>query len=425
MSQAGPGPRKDSWVQTNNVEDKGHEVHRLRERERQALKSAHSIKIKLDTTTRRLEKAQADLVASNQRAKQMETQLHDAERRAKETVAHLSRELLQCQSKLEKKAALLDTRSAELRDAQAYLALSDDVTDTEVLQLVNGINSRIYQVAANIADAFQPRYGEQQDVQVMEEAVARLQAFLDGNLLLALNTIHHADDHLVLQIALQAIIVSCAGWLCNTWNDAGCPLRDIYQAIRGIGAYALAIWSKFLLTSIDEWPEPQSIAGRWRALSRTYVKTLLTDDEDPQLIATNDLLDCITEILLANGISAPRDDLRMEIERGYADRLREVIHTSHEVQCITGERVISRDLSIVTVDPKEQFDSSRMVDEWADPKRARRGVECHPVLCTTQLGLAREERKTTERTGGEVGFAEVLLLKPTVVLQSLLEELSD
>ncbi|KAM5545533.1 hypothetical protein V8D89_000571 [Ganoderma adspersum] len=411
------GSRKDNSVQTDDeietlslqaaLEDKEHEVERLRKKIHRDSQHVHSIKIKLETTTRRLEKAEADRIASNQRAQQMETRLYDAERRTNKTIAQLTRELHQCQSELEVKAALLDTRSAELRDAQAYLTMLDDVTDAEVLQLVNGINSRIFQVAANIAGAFQPRYGEQKDVQVAAEAATRLGCFLDDGLLLALNAIHHADDTLIMQTALQAGMVSCTRWLCATWDfqtsDTSCLLQHIYQSIRRA--------------------EPQSIAGRWRALSRTYVKTFLADAAHRERIAADRLLDSITDVLLAGGISVPRQDLRMEIERGYVDRLREVIHASHEFQHITGECVISRDLLVVTANPEEPFDPSRMVDEWAGPKRARRSDDPHPVVCTTQLGLVREERKTPEGMGGEVGITEVVLLKPKVVLTSLLEEL--
>ena len=151
----------------------------------------------------------------------------------------------------------------------------------------------------------------------------------------------------------------------------------------------------------------------------------LQDDAVLERTASDTLVDHITDVLLIRGIAAEPQDLRMEVANGYADVLRGVVHLSCEFQRTTGEGIISRDLLVTTTDPEEPFDPTRMVDEWADPKRARRGPQCHPVLCTTQLGLVREEKKTTERTGGEEGFGEVLLLKPTVVLQSLLKELSN
>ena len=131
-----------------------------------------------------------------------------------------------------------------------------------------------------------------------------------------------------------------------------------------------------------------------------------------------------TDILLASGIGTPRQDLRVEVERSYADALCEIVRQSLEFQCITGERIISRDLFVDTAEPGALFDPSRMVDEWADSK----GVDHHrvnprPVLCTTQLGLVREERKATGSGDGEEGIVTVILLKPKVVLTSLLEEL--
>ncbi|KAI1793702.1 hypothetical protein LXA43DRAFT_1092493 [Ganoderma leucocontextum] len=415
------GSREEICVQTDleqveserlqaALQDKEREVKKLRKKEQEDTRHAQSFKTELEVTRRRLEKAEADRITFERWAQQAERALSEAEHRAKHSeasVAQLSRELRRSQAELQKTTALLDTRSAELRDAQAYLCRLDDVADTEVLQLVDSVNSRVFQAAANIADAFKPRYGEQKDAEVSQEAAARLRGLLNDDLLHALGSIDHTEDPLVVQTVLQAAMVSYTRWLCVTWNfhlgDPPCLLQEVYHVIRRT--------------------EQQSIAGRWRALSRTYVKTFFADDATRQRIATDGLLDHITDILLASGICMPQQDLRMEMEGSYADALREVVHLSLEFQRITGERIISRDLLVVTANPGAPFDPSRMVDEWAEPKSARRHIEPHPVLCTTQLGLVREERKAAEEAGGEEGISAVVLLKPKVVLKSLLDEL--
>ncbi len=145
----------------------------------------------------------------------------------------------------------------------------------------------------------------------------------------------------------------------------------------------------------------------------------LADERERQQTASDTLLRHITDILLVSGIAVAPQDLRTEVERSHADGLREVVRQSLEFQRITGEGIISRDLLIVATNLGEPFDPSRMVDEWADPK----GFDHHPVLCTTQLGLVREERKATGSGDGEEGIVTVILLKPKVVLTSLLEEL--
>ncbi|PIL34592.1 hypothetical protein GSI_03371 [Ganoderma sinense ZZ0214-1] len=318
------------------------------------------------------------------------------------TLAQYEQELRRTNDELRDTAALLDRRSAELRDAQAYLNHPDDVADSEVLHLVERINSRIYQTAASIADGFQSRYGEQKDIQGSHEAATRVRRLLDRELFHALNTKDHSGDPMVVQTALQAIMVSLAKWICDkrvrTWQPFG---QDAY---------------------VDDDPEQQSVAGRWRALSRTYVKMFFENHEDLEGTEVLVLVRDITNILLVYGIATAPQDLCTEVGNSYADALREIVHLSLKFQRITGEGIISRDLRILTARSGKPFDPSRMVDEWADPKKARHNDNTHPVLCTTQLGLVREEVKATE--GGVEGrVTEMVLLKPSVVLTSFLEEL--
>ena len=189
-----------------------------------------------------MKESEGDRIALRQRVQQTETRLSKAEDRVKAlegTIGQLSRELLQSQYGLEQTTALLDTRSAELNDAQAYLSKLDDIADSDVLQLVSGINSRIFQATSNIANAFQPRYDEQKGEQVSEEAAARLRGLLSDDVLLALRSLHHTDDPLVVQIALQAATASHSKWLCTTWDFqiGPCLLQHIYRSVRESGAY--------------------------------------------------------------------------------------------------------------------------------------------------------------------------------------------
>ncbi|KAM5545782.1 hypothetical protein V8D89_000820 [Ganoderma adspersum] len=345
--------------------------------------------------------------ATFERARQAERQVSEAEDRVNHLQAALAQsrqELRRTNDELQGTVALLDRRSAELRDAQAYLSRPDDVADGEVLRLVEGINSRVFQAAANIADAFQSRYGEQRDIP--QEAVARVQHLFGDSLLSTLFSIDHSGDSLGVQTVLQAIMVFHTRWLCATWdfNVTGRRkvLQNIYHLIRRT--------------------EQQSVAGRWRALSRTYVKMFLEDNADRERRDVGALVRDITDILLVCGIAATPQDLRTEVESSYANALRELVHLSLEFQRITGEAIISRDLLILVPRPGEPFDPSGMVDEWTDP-RAPNDYDAHPVLCTTQLGLVREEKTATEGAGGEEGIVTVTLLKPKVVLTSFLEEL--
>ncbi len=146
-------------------------------------------------------------------------------------------------------------------------------------------------------------------------------------------------------------------------------------------------------------------------------------DVDRERHSSNRLVDYIADILLICGIALTPQDLHMEVASSYDDALREIVHLSLEFQRITGEVIISRDLLVLTTRPGTPFDPSPMVDEWANPRKSRHAVDLHPVLCTIQLGVVREEGKAIEGAGRGDRIAPVVLLKPKVVLTSFLEDL--
>ena len=182
--------------------------------------------------------------ATFERARQEEKQVSGAEDR----INHLQAALSQSRQELQGTVALLDRRSAELRDAQAYLSRPDDIADGEVLRLVEGINSIMFQTAASIADAFQSRYGEQKDIP--QEAVARVQHLFGDSLLYTLCSIDHSGDSLGVQTVLQWVMVLHTHWLCATWdfNVTGHRkfLHKTYHLIRRTGTYLAAIRSELL-----------------------------------------------------------------------------------------------------------------------------------------------------------------------------------
>lgn len=253
LERSHTGSRKNASVQTDihddqlqtrrlqeALEGKERTLKHLKKIEEVSTKRVQSFQAELEAANGRLEKSEEGRIALQQRAQQAEARLSKAEDRTKalrDTVAQLSSELHQSQSTLEKTAALLDMRSAELHDAQTYLSKLDDVADSEVLQLVNGINSRIFQAMSNIANAFQPRYDEQKDEHwESEEAAAWLRGLLGDDIVLALRSIHRGDEPLVVQIALQAVTASYTRWLCTVWDlqdeKSSCLLQHIYQSIR-------------------------------------------------------------------------------------------------------------------------------------------------------------------------------------------------
>ena len=103
------------------------------------------------------------------------------------------------------------------------------------------------------------------------------------------------------------------------------------------------------------------------------------------------------------------------VKKSFGQALHEVASLALDFQRITGEVVVSRDLVVMLVEPSTSFDPATMDDEWAAPK-SQSGTTTGRVLCTTQAGLRREER----RAGS---IEAVLLLKPKVALTDVLQQL--
>ena len=114
-----------------------------------------------------------------------------------------------------------------------------------------------------------------------------------------------------------------------------------------------------------------------------------------------------------------------DVKKSFGRKLQEPVRLALQLQEMTGEMIVSRDLSVVVAPVDAPFDPDLMVDEWVHPTKGKSGpVQPHPVLCTTQLGLIREEVRA-EGDGTGMVVENTILLKPTVVLASMFEELWD
>ncbi|KAI0824347.1 hypothetical protein BC628DRAFT_1420092 [Trametes gibbosa] len=331
-------------------------------------------------------------------------QLEDEARTARVQVLQLQSTKQKLQDEKRSVLALLNTKSAELREAQTFLTKVDAVSDSEVLQLVERLNATIFQTCASVADAFEySKYDDASGREASQRAFQKLLAWglLAPDVMNALCCFDHAQDSVLVQTALQCLTVIFVRWLCNTWDfctENNFTLEAVYAQIKGA--------------------ESPSIAGRWRALGRKYSKNLLPQAEQRHELEQRKLAEWISIILLACGVlteeSEPLQDVLL---RRFDGAFRDIVHLALEFQRIVGEQVISRDFYVFAPSTGTPFDATRMVDEWDDPKKRPVSAKhtAYTVMCATQLGLHVV-------TGA--GEAEaMILLKPHVVLHTALQEL--
>ncbi|CDO71988.1 hypothetical protein BN946_scf184943.g23 [Trametes cinnabarina] len=321
------------------------------------------------------------------------------------------------QGRLRATLALLETKIRELHDAQTFLTKVDDVSDNDVVDLVERLNSRIHQTAANIADKFRKAYGRvvERDTSRQQMAIDRLMSsrLLSMNLLHSMRHLDHKRDTVLVQIALQAVLVAYTKQSCDTWAADGelhMSLIQIYSRMHG--------------------KESQSVAGRWRALARTYLNAVSgeNDDVEERKERKRSLLsEHLADVLIACGVRTPADNVQKTLFHDFSSSLYDVISIAVEFQTVTGERVVSHDLLASTVDPGIRFVPERMDDDWSNPGPSRISSSVgQTVQCTTHLGLTSNRTldvSSSTAASGARPFREVILLKPKVVLDTTLNQL--
>jgi len=134
-------------------------------------------------------------------------------------------------------------------------------------------------------------------------------------------------------------------------------------------------------------------------------------DHEPDLAMY--FIDAFVNILLTAGVSATQSTLHDNIASRFGDRVAIIVKGAQKLRKAIGEEVTSCDFEVLHVLQDAEFRPSTMDDAFAGDYEKGRD-EPEPVLCTTDLGLARVAKKP-----GKAGeWDEAILLRPKIVLQS-------
>ncbi|KAI0750414.1 hypothetical protein C8Q74DRAFT_367972 [Fomes fomentarius] len=334
-------------------------------------------------------------------------------------IAQLERDLAYTAKRRQEADELLQRRTAELRDAEAYLTLIDDVADSEVVQIVEHLNGQIFQCAALISDAPVFSSNGRHDGKASEAARTRLSqaSSLGADLLASLSDVASGKDSTLVQVALQAGMAEYARRLGNTWDisavDRPATIGDIYLKIRENGTSFVAHYT----LPTEHASEPQAVAGKWRILCRKYTKLLRGRAEDSTRTWFDALSSMVTDILIVCGAAGTLEKLRELVVREYGSELQGVLKLALQFQRTAGERVVSSDFTILAAKPGAAFDATQMEDARATAGAPATPPSTNEVLCTTELGL--EKTMGEPRRGNEpqaTGIHSTVLKRCKVVL---------
>jgi hypothetical protein len=162
-------------------------------------------------------------------------------------------------------------------------------------------------------------------------------------------------------------------------------------------------------------PEEQAVSGRWRALTRNYTQSLLSDKDDVITPTIPNVIEVVVDILTVAACKENPQHVHNRVMSTFGDRIRLVANLALRLNQALGEQITSSDLEIVYIGEGIGFDSTLMVDICND--HPRRNQASHGrVICTTELGLRQVEKETKADRGR---FNEKILLKSKVALDSV------
>ncbi|KAF7799217.1 hypothetical protein EIP86_010449 [Pleurotus ostreatoroseus] len=335
-------------------------------------------------------------------------QAYDA---AKHTIEENTREIAALKAMLAGQEKLLKTRSAELRQAQAYHSVADVISHADVVGMVERLNSNVFQLAASIVDSFRydnPALGSFElpvHLPGAERTVGR-------GMIEFLTLMRRDADPAYVQMALQAALLNLASYFATSWDvrfdgDKNCLFTEIYMAIFQ--------------------NEPAPVGGKWRSLAQQYTRRLGGEPNLTQIIG-REMVDRARDILLVSGCSANVDHVANILEGKFTEKIRDIIADSINLQKAIGQDVLFSDLQIICPFYDEIFKPEEMED--ADDKGhhgKRRAMSRAPkharVLCASTLGLRKCEKRAVRDDPQREEVVTAIVLKAEVMLTSFAEDL--
>ncbi|PIL34603.1 hypothetical protein GSI_03382 [Ganoderma sinense ZZ0214-1] len=340
-----------------------------------------------------------------QRLRERLDQREGEARRSAARIDELERMNAQVEKERRSAAALLQARTAELREAQSFLVKEDDVDDSEVVHLVETLNGQIGRTADRLAHGPYFRFGSSGDVVVVQKATKRLEryAWIPPSLISALRSADRGKDADMVRTSLQAGMAMYTRWLATSWDlgvlDSRGLLEGIYLSIRE--------------------------RGKWRALCRTHVKSLLDTGEAQTRRLFETLSIIVSDVLIICGAEGTWDSISGIVVHEFERELLEVVDLALRFQWTVGERVLLRDFVVFVADSDATYDHTRMEDGNASLTDPSSEATLGRVLCTTHLGLMSESTVAANENRHGRKSGTKIVLKARVVLNTDVPDTSD
>ncbi|KAK7472086.1 hypothetical protein VKT23_000205 [Stygiomarasmius scandens] len=275
---------------------------------------------------------------------------------------------------LQAASTLSETRAKELSSAKAFLAVVDDSSGADVVKSVNSLNDQVLQFSAQFMDMAEIRDVEtdiavdEVGPQILEAKECLRELFgdqVDELFNLPIDQLEYAS-----QCALQAILLRWCTKVIHAWSlypEVDNALKEIYGGIQ---------------RSISD-PALQTIATRWRALTRAQSRANWEAESQITECVTKDVMSLLVLVCGARPLSAKEQAQR---EKRTYDKISDILKLAFQISKVIGEGITSADYELVYPLPGELFDVDSMVDDNEIEGQSESPVQ---IICTCQLGLLR------------------------------------
>lgn len=339
--------------------------------------------------------------------------------RWRESAEQTGRELKHVRTAKDQLESLLNTKTAELREAQAFLTKGDAVSDADVQRMVEKLNAEIYQLSASVTEAV-ASWGRPADGEHLRPAYERAVRSAGAPIVHYMRAAAADGDCIWIQLGLQALLAVYASWLASRWHPRLEPAQHDILARLHVSLFKNG---KALCQLVGQLahscgiPEPQSVSARWRALASRQICHLFVEEERYTPVL-KDILHDVEAILLLAGA---QDVLHTSgwVAQRFQARIQDVVVQAIAIQKTITQDIISSDFKISCPPSGSTFVSEAMQDvDDCGRSRKRENRDGRRILCATELGLLRHERLSDE-DGIPAETVERVVIKAKVALEGV------
>ena len=284
--------------------------------------------------------------------------------------------------------AVLERQSQPLA-MQRFFAVADTHANKIITQMLQQLNANVQLIAKNMAECmiedFEPQAMTMSEEQI--SAVQRVSEYLGQTLTGYLGRNERDSVALYLPVAFQAYLVYLLRRIMTSWttekrtNDL---VNEIYERLQKSGESCGSNGINFSAHGRKTATETQTIAGRWRSLTRTYIVSIPRGNLNPVVLAA---VEGLSDIAVVAGCATSVAGARPTVLSKFEDRISIILSTAGTLSKMIGE-IISADFNVFAVDPVEKFEGT-MMEEDKGQGNPRGTATTQRVLSSTHLGLTK------------------------------------